>query len=206
MVSRLVYYAFIGPIDFDKDALCITHKDGDSLNNHFSNLEAKTKGEVTEKSYRLKRRTTTPLAAKTKKEMKEIRKKAALSTRKKVIQYSLEGKRLHIFESVKEATRHSGITNIVPALKGRMFTSGGFIWRYAPSPKKISAKQILKRKADGFANQRRAVQQYSPAGKLLKTYKSIIEASTKTNIPRTTISGCLARRLKMAGKYKWQYA
>jgi hypothetical protein len=204
IVHRLVYQAFVSQIDFDKDALSVTHKDGDGLNNHFSNLTAKSVGEVHKRSYRLKRRVS-PFATKTKKEIKDISRKSAVSRQKKVIQYSLEGKRLRVFDSIQEASLHVGGCNLVPVLKGRALTSGGFIWRYYPGPAKIAVAHILERKANKSAKQRKAIRQYSLAGKPLKDYKSITEASAQSNISISAISNCLAGRLKTAGGYKWRH-
>jgi hypothetical protein len=139
MVHRLVYQAFIGDIDFEADQLMVTHKDGDDLNNHFSNLVTRSRHEVLKKAYRRKRHIS-PFALKTKKEFKEISQKSALTRQKRIIQYSAEGNRLRIFRSIKEATAQTGIadSNLVRVLKGDSLTAGGFIWRYFPDRKKIS--------------------------------------------------------------------
>ena len=197
IVHRLVYQAFVKDIDFEADRLMVMHKDNDGLNNHYNNLIAGTKHDVLKKAYRRKRQIS-PFALKTKKEFKEIAQRAALTRQKKIIQYSLEGKRLRIFDSIKKASLHTGIadSNIVVVLKGHNLTAGGFVWRYYPGRKKINTEHIRKRKKSKLAQSWKAVQQFSPEGKLLRTFRSIAEASAKTGISSSGISNCLAGRVK----------
>jgi hypothetical protein len=203
MVSRLVYQAFIGDIDFDNDRLEITHKDGNGLNNHFTNLQARSRSELLKNAYHLNRHIS-PFALKTKKQFLEISRKSATTRRKKVIQYSLEGKRIRIFDSIQEAQRQIGIANLLNTLKGRTLTSAGFIWRYYPGPARIATKHIKKRKENKNANQQKAVRQYNLAGKFLVTYTSIAEAAAQTGIAHSSISNCLAGRAKSTGGFKWK--
>jgi hypothetical protein len=205
MVHRLVYKAFIGDIDFEADKLMVTHKDGNGLNNHYSNLVTRSRQEVLKKAYRRKRHIS-PFALKTKKEFKEISQKSALTRQKRIIQYSAEGNRLRIFRSIKEATAQTGIadSNLVRVLKGDALTAGGFVWRYFPDRKKISTKYIGKRKKLNVIRSRRPVQQYSLKGKLLKTFVSIADAAQKNAIASSSISNCLAGRTKQTGGYVWK--
>jgi hypothetical protein len=205
MVHRLVYQAFIGDINFEADQLMVTHKDGDGLNIHFTNLIAKKRHEVLKKAYRRKRHIS-PFALKTKKEFKEISQKSALTRQKRIIQYSAEGNQLRIFRSIKEATAQTGIadSNLVRVLKGDALTAGGFIWRYFPDRKKISTAYIGKRKKQNVLRFARPVQQYSLKGKLLKTFVSIADAAQKNSIASCSICNCLAGRIKQTGGYVWK--
>jgi hypothetical protein len=205
LIHRLVYQAFIGDIDFETDRLMVMHKDGDGLNNHFSNLVTGSRHEVSKKAYRRKRQIS-PFALKTKKEFKEISKKAALTRCKKIIQYSLEGNRLHIFNSIKEASSQTGIpdSNLVRVVKGDALTAGGYVWRYFPGRKKINTEYIRQRKKMNIVRTHRPVQQHSPKGRLLRTFKSISEAAKKNNIAASSISNCLAGRTKHTGGYIWK--
>ena len=171
-VHRLVYQAFIGDIDFDRDHIMIMHKDGNGSNNHFSNLVAGFREQVLKRAYK-RQRHISPFALKTKEEFKEISRRAAITKQKKVVKYSLGGKRLKVYASLLEAQKDNGIANLVPALKGRLLTAGGFIWRYYPGPAKIDGKAIRERKLNKSVKFRKAVGQYSLEGKLLKKYVSI---------------------------------
>jgi hypothetical protein len=153
IVHRLVYNAFVKHIDWDADRLQIMHKDGDGLNNHYSNLVAGTRHDVLKTSYRRKRHIS-PFALKTEKEFKEIGRWAGITRQKKIVQYSIKGNRMRVFNSIKEASARTGIVvpNLGNVLKGGKLTTGNFIWRYYPGRKKISVRDILKRK--GLAMQR----------------------------------------------------
>jgi hypothetical protein len=120
---------------------------GDGLYNHFTNVVADTRHKVLKTSYRQKRHIS-PFALKTEKEFKEIGRRAGITRQKKIVQYSLKGNRLRVFDSIKEASARTGIAvpNLINVLKGRKLTTGNFIWRYYPGRKKISVRDILKRK------------------------------------------------------------
>lgn len=57
---------------------------------------------------------------------------ADYSVSKPVNQYSLDGIYIATYKSIKEASRKTGTdqTGIVDCCKGRLKTSGGFIWKY----------------------------------------------------------------------------
>jgi hypothetical protein len=61
------------------------------------------------------------------------RQSMALTQSKPVKQYSLDGKYIQTFGSVKLAAQNMGLTpsSIIDALKGRQHTCGGFKWKYA---------------------------------------------------------------------------
>lgn len=136
MIGRLVYHAFVREINFEQDRLMIMHKDGDGGNNHYRNLKAGLRSQVTQRSYDSKRHIS-PFTLKTKAELKEIRRRAVKSRLKPIMQYSLKGKKLRRFESIKAASLQTGIpdSNIVNALKGNIRTAGGYLWEYDNNPK-----------------------------------------------------------------------
>jgi hypothetical protein len=205
LIHRLVFEAFIKFIDFETDQLMVMHKDGNGLNNHFSNLLIGRKNDVLKNAYRQKRHIS-PFALKTADELKKIRKKAAITRSKKIIQYSMTGEKIKVFNSIREASKKCEIadSNLVNVLKGKTLTAGNFIWRYFPDRKKISTKYLAKRKASKILNSRVAVKQFSPSGRLIKTFPSISLAAEKTMISPSGISNCLAGRLKQSGGYIWK--
>jgi hypothetical protein len=58
---------------------------------------------------------------------------AAASRSKKVNQYTIDGKYVRTFDSIKEAAAYAGIhsSTLIGALTGRQITSGGYKWEYA---------------------------------------------------------------------------
>ncbi len=205
LVRRLVYQAFVKEIDFHADGLMVMHKDGDGLNNHYRNLMIGRMQDVLERSY-LQKRHISPFALKTRKEIRSISKKSALSRQKKIIQYSAEGGMLRLFKSVQQASAKTGIAepNLTNVLKGNALTAGGFVWRYYPGRKKISTAYIRKRKAQRITLSRKPVSQYSLKGKFLRSFKSVSEAAKKTRIASSSISNCLSGRSKRTGNYIWK--
>ncbi len=205
LVHRLVYQAFIKFIDFEMDQVMVMHTDGNGLNNHFSNLQTGKRNDVMENAYK-KKRHISPFALKTKAQLKKIRKKASVACSKKIIQYSMKGERLRVFNSIKEASNKCRISdsNLISVLKGKTLTAGNFLWRYFPNRKKISTKYIGKRKISRMLNSRVAVRQFSLAGQLIRSFPSISEAAEKMEISPSGISNCLAGRLKKSGGYIWK--
>jgi hypothetical protein len=205
LVHRLVYQAFIKFIDFETDQVMVMHTDGNGLNNHFRNLQAGSRNDVLKNAYREKRHIS-PFALKTKVKLKKIRQKASASCSKKIIQYSMKGERIKVFNSIKEASKKCGIadSNLSSVLKGKTLTAGNFLWRYFPHRKKISTKYIAKRKISRMLNSRVVVSQFSLAGQLIRSFPSISEAAEKMEISPSGISSCLAGRLKKSGGYIWK--
>lgn len=54
------------------------------------------------------------------------------NAKRPVIQCDTSGNQIGEFESIAEAQRTLGLTNIYDAVKGKCKTAGGFIWRYKP--------------------------------------------------------------------------
>ncbi|WP_171034487.1 NUMOD4 domain-containing protein [Marinilactibacillus psychrotolerans] len=62
----------------------------------------------------------------------------AKTTSRPVIQYSIDGRKIAVFSSIKEASRITGandgrISHVCKRRKG-MYTAGGFVWRYKDDP------------------------------------------------------------------------
>lgn len=116
-VHRLVALAFI---DNPSNLPIINHKDEDRTNNNSSNLEWC--------DYKYNNSYGSRIA-----KFSESRRGIANTwNRKRVSQYSKEGKLLNTFESISEACEKSGINNIQACCNGgRVKSAGGFIWKYA---------------------------------------------------------------------------
>ncbi|MEB2775250.1 NUMOD1 domain-containing DNA-binding protein [Algoriphagus sp. D3-2-R+10] len=113
---------------------------------------------------------------------------------KKIIyQYDFEGNLINQFESVKEASKFSGIlgSNISHTLYGRADSAGGFIWSFRNDiPVKYNYKFLY---------------QYDLDGNFIKEFKSISEASKETNILASSITQNAKRGSKSAGGFVWRY-
>jgi hypothetical protein len=142
-VSRVVWNAFGKKLEYETDGLCVLHKDGDGRNNHFNNLSIGKQAEMARRAY--KRGRLIKLAE----YVDEFAlKKRGEAHRKPVTQYNLNGQRIKVYGSVKEATLQTGIfgSNISLAAQGKKLQMGGFIWRYGKGRKKIDVSSYAKTK------------------------------------------------------------
>ena len=59
------------------------------------------------------------------------------SYRKSVVQYDLDGNVVNTFDSVAQALKLTGITNIDKAARGEIQLAGGYIWQYKSNIKEV---------------------------------------------------------------------
>lgn len=109
---RLVAKHFLNEVE---GKLQVNHIDENKQNNNFNNLEWCTAKENTNHGTRNKR--------------------VSRKLSKEVAQYTMQGELLNIFCSANEAERQTGAyhQHISKCCKGKLKTTGGFIWKYANS-------------------------------------------------------------------------
>ena len=108
--------------------------------------------------------------------------------KRKVVQLSLAGDVLNVFDSAKDAFLTTGIesTHITGCCKGRYKTIGGCRWRYECEDE----KNVL---------------MYSTEGIFLQEFNSVAEAARFLNINHTSLSRCLSEKQKTAGGYQFRW-
>lgn len=131
-VGRLVYHAFIAPIELKDRKILISYKDDDGLNLHFQNLIATNIGELRNKSYE-NGRFKSPF-------------------RKPVSQFDSKGNLIAQYASSYEAGRKNGFNEraIADAASGHSILYKGFVWQQGKS-KKLK-KSLLSPKPGSIIN------------------------------------------------------
>jgi hypothetical protein len=116
---------------------------------------------------------------------------------KEVYQYSLNGKYIRSFNSVKEAASFVGgngsnISHSARGTKGTP-TAKGFLWSFK-KVKKVKPVEPKKKPINVYKN-----------NKLYKTFMSISQASKELNLSRSTITNYLTGRNKSSKEFNFKY-
>lgn len=131
------------------------------------------------------------------------------SLSKKVYQFSMDGKPIASYPSVKEAMRATGIKDVnIRSVcdNGKSSSAGGFIWSYLNSHKDVIRK-IQRKNNNATSYAKKKVSQYTKDGFFVKSFSSIKEAASATGIDKDTISRCCKKigYYHTAGGYKWKF-
>ena len=126
------------------------------------------------------------------------------ANKKKINQYTLDGKYLRTFDSITEANQFlnktyngSGISSVC---KGKRKMAFNYQWRYEEDfPNKENIEPI---KAIDVT--RKQIYQLDNNDNIINVYDNIALASKETKIGRTSISNCLNGYSNTAGGYKWK--
>lgn len=124
---RLIYSAFVREIDYEKDGLYVINKNGDGFDCSAKNLQQITKSEKQNRAIARGRIDFTIL-----KTIDRSKWKKNYSRRKPIKQYTLKGKLVRKYKSIKEASEKTGFDQkgIISVAKGRYSQWRGFRWRY----------------------------------------------------------------------------
>ena len=142
---------------------------------------------------------------KSEQEMKDWSDKISFSKSKSVLQFNLDG------TFVKEYTNiyRSEVENpqeIMRCVRGEIYTSGGYIWKYKDSCKDLLTKEgNLKKgyiKLGKSGPPKKPILQYSKEGEFIREWPS---ASDVQFVNRKSIVECLSGRNKTAGGFVWKY-
>lgn len=134
-VRRLVFTAFKKKIDFKKDGLYVINKDGDGYNNRLSNVELVSKSKKQRRSIDSGRQDFGYL-----KTINRSSWKKSLATSIPVSQYTLDGKLVKTFNSLRQANIETHIDAKGISLAAKGFYNGkwsGYKWKF----KKASGKK-----------------------------------------------------------------
>jgi len=141
----------------------------------------------------------------------EIRKIISDSNSKPVNQYSLDGKYIQTFSSIRNACEDIGIdlnsSHINECIAGIVRQAYGYLWKFAKD-----GKGNISPMRDRIVNESTAekikmpVSQFSLDGEHIATHASGKEASENVGILRSCISSCINGKRKTAGGFLWRRA
>ena len=134
---------------------------------------------------------------------------------KRVMQYDLQGNYITFYDSLGEAEEKTGIirTSISRCCIGKMYTAGGFKWKYdeefnnkyrKPAFRPITPKKPLKGYTKHQPKQWKKVYQYDKEWNYIKTFNSLTEAANEYGIKSVISKVCLGKRPTAYG-YRWSY-
>ncbi|MCW5929792.1 MAG: hypothetical protein KIT80_22925 [Chitinophagaceae bacterium] len=174
-VARLVYNLFIEEINLDKAEVFIKYKDGNGLNCQSSNLLKATRGENIKICYE-KGQIVAPYLEDPSRFKNFI---ASVVQGKPVCQYNNKGMLLKTYKSQKAASAETGISDSVinSALKKKIKTAGGYIWRY--QGERFGTKKEQKEIAM-HNGKKKIVTQYDMKGNKIAVYSSLRDAEHAT--------------------------
>lgn len=132
-----------------------------------------------------------------------------------VYQYSLDGKLLYVYKSLKEASDLTGFdkTGISKCCLGHTNSSYGYIWRYGDIPLGTNLYKTNyingNNDAMSFSGSHivKKIKQYDECGNLIETYDSALEAEIKSNhfFRKQGISACCCGNSRIYKGYIWRY-
>jgi hypothetical protein len=123
-----------------------------------------------------------------------------------VTQYSLQGRKIRVFKSTKEAEAHTNVSSgtISAVANGKLKTTGGFIWQYGDGPKRIDVNAYLASSREIVRRISKPVVKYSLEGKLLDEYPSISAAARAEGVSVNRISSAINGQTKSSIGFFWR--
>jgi hypothetical protein len=203
-IARLTYYCFKRKFDLNDKDLVVLTLDGDGRNIRLDNLVLVNTSQKQQRIFDRKR-SKKPIIYSYDEFTSGLKTSANVNCRQ-VTQYSMEGKKIRTYLSIKAAAVELNLSEsgINSALKERQISSGGFVWRYGKE-KKVNLKSLLEKRAMHSKLLRGTkISQYDTRGRRINTYLTISDAAKKTGTHNGDISLVINGRQKSAGGFIWK--
>ncbi len=203
-LARVTYYCFKKKFDLEDMDRLVLALDGDGRNIRLDNIVLVNRSKKQQRIFDRKRFKKPVVYSFD--EFSDGLQKSANENCRQVSQYTMTGKKLKTFLSIKAAAvflnlSESGINS---ALKERQVSSGGFVWRYGTASK-VDLKPFLEKRATHRKLLRGTkVSQYDTNGKRLNTYLTFSDAGAATGIRSSDICVTANGKQKSAGGYIWR--
>jgi hypothetical protein len=135
----------------------------------------------------------------------EIASTPAANKARTVTQYNMDGVKLNVFKSTRQARQITGADSSVSfAARGKLKSTGGFIWRYGDGPERIDVEEHYASSRAYVKSISKPVLKYSLAGEFIKEYPSIAAAAKEKGIRMQAISSVINGQRKSAGGDFWK--
>ncbi len=203
-IARVTFYCFKRKFDLDNKDLVVLALDGDGRNIRLDNLVLVNTSQKQKRIFDRKRAKKPIIYSYD--EFKRGLKISANDNCRQVTQYSMDGKKIRTYLSIKAAAvalnlSESGINS---ALRKRQISSGGFVWRYGTDAK-VNLKPLLEKKSIHFKLLRGTkISQYDTLGRRINRYLTISDAAKKNGTHSGDISLVINGRQKSAGGFIWK--
>jgi len=125
---------------------------------------------------------------------------------KMVTQYNLQGHKLNVYPSAKQAEAATGVhgTTISHVARGKLKSTGGYIWQYGDGPKRLDIESYYASTKKHLARISKAVAKYTIEGEFVCEYPSISAAAREEGISSGRISSVVNGQSQSAGGNIWQ--
>lgn len=126
----------------------------------------------------------------------------------KVTQYDMNGNRIAMYPSIKDAAEQTGIRGplIGSAVRGVYKSAKGFYWKKGYGKEKIDLSDYAWGRGSMAITQSKKVIQYTLDGNYVHTFSSIKEAAEFIRVSSATLSSACRGKQKTCGGYKWRFA
>lgn len=203
-LARVTYYCFKRKFDLENMDLLVLARDGDGRNIRLDNIVLVNPSKKQQRIFDRKRSKKPVIYSYD--EFADGLQKSANENCRQVTQYTMTGKKLRTFLSIRAAAifLHLSESGIVAVLKERQVSSGGFVWRYG-NASTVDLKPFLEKRAIHRKRLRGTkVSQYDTSGKRLNTYLTMSDAGAGAGVLPTEICVAVNGKRKSAGGFIWR--
>ncbi|MBL0743878.1 NUMOD1 domain-containing DNA-binding protein [Chryseolinea lacunae] len=135
-----------------------------------------------------------------------LAKTPAANQAKKVTQYDLKGRKVGVYESTKKAEAATGVsaTSISQVARGKLKSTGGYIWKYDDTSKRIDVEAHFASTREAVERMSKKVAKYTIEGEFVREYPSLRAAAIEEGIGLGRISSVVNGKSKSAGGFLWR--
>jgi len=135
-----------------------------------------------------------------------IRKTSVKKKGHTVTQYSLDGKKINTFSSIWQAGKATGVSSsaISSAVRNKLLTTGGFIWKAGKGLPKINIKKHFVSRDQLLKRTSKPVVKYSLDGEYITSYPSIAAAARAEEVTAKRISSAINNKTMSAVGCVWR--